>query len=207
LFLETTWRLHPGICKYTSDVFYESRLASRPNLAKQEIAGPTQFAGAGLWFVPVEHAGNQSRSFQEVEAIKAIVVDLLQSDVTWHDEEGISRALKLDDILIIAPYNAQVSAILHALPDCRAGTVDRFQGQQAPVVIYSLTTSTPEEAPHGMNFLYSRNRLNVATSRAQAVCVLIGNPDLFEPDCRTPVQMTLANAFCRYLEVARIGAI
>ena len=86
------------------------------------------------------------------------------------------------------------------LPGARVGTVDKFQGQEAPVVIYSMTTSSPEEAPRGMEFLYSANRFNVATSRARGVCVLVANPLLFEVDCQTPRQMQLANAFCRYLE-------
>ena len=85
----------------------------------------------------------------------------------------------------------------------RVGTVNRFQGQQAPVVIYSLATSAPEDAPHGMEFLYSLNRLNVATSRAQCACILVGSPRLFEPECQTPRQMQLANALCRYLEMAK----
>ena len=100
-------------------------------------------------------------------------------------------------------YNAQVSEIAERIPDARVGTVDKFQGQEAPVVIYSMATSSPEEAPHGMEFLFSRHRLNVATSRARCVCILVGNPQLFEPECRTPEQMRMANAFCRYLELAR----
>ena len=95
-----------------------------------------------------------------------------------------------------------VNMIAQRLPGARVGTVDKFQGQEAPVVIYSTTISDPEDAPHGMEFLFNRNRLNVATSRAKCVCILVGNPRLFEPECRTP-QMRLANAFCRYLEVAR----
>jgi len=105
--------------------------------------------------------------------------------------------------MIVAPYNAQVTALAERLPGVRVGTVDKFQGQQAPVVIVSMTTSTPDDAPRGMDFLYSGNRLNVATSRAKALCILVGNPRLFEPDCRTPQQMRLANAFCRYRELAR----
>ena len=107
--------------------------------------------------------------------------------------------------MIVAPYNAQVTALAERLPGVRIGTVDKFQGQQAPVVIVSMTTSTPEDAPRGMDFLYSANRLNVATSRAKALCILVGSPRLFEPDCRTPQQMRLANAFCRYRELARDG--
>jgi len=80
--------------------------------------------------------------------------------------------------------------------------VDKFQGQEAPVVIYSLTTSSPEDAPRGMEFLYSLNRLNVATSRAMSAVILVGSPKLFEPECRSPRQMRLANALCAYLEMA-----
>ena len=108
------------------------------------------------------------------------------------------------DVMVIAPYNAQVATLGERLAAVRVGTVDKFQGQEAPVVIYSMATSSPEEAPRGMEFLYSLNRLNVATSRARCACILVANPDLFEPDCRTPQQMQLANAFCRYLELARI---
>jgi superfamily I DNA and/or RNA helicase len=111
--------------------------------------------------------------------------------------------LTLDDVLIVAPYNAQVSEIAERIPGARVGTVDKFQGQEAPVVIYSMATSSPEEAPHGLEFLFSRNRLNVATSRARCICILVGNPELFEIECRTPEQMRMANAFCRYLELAR----
>jgi uncharacterized protein len=108
-----------------------------------------------------------------------------------------------DQILVVAPYNAQVSR-LAARVNARVGTVDRFQGQQAPVVIYSMATSRPEEAPRGLEFLYSLNRLNVATSRAQCAVILVASPHLFEPDCSTPRQMKLANALCRYRELARV---
>ena len=113
----------------------------------------------------------------------------------------------MDDILIVTPYNAQVSDLGNRLPGARVGTVDKFQGQEAPVVIYSLTTSSPEEAPRGMEFLYSLHRLNVATSRARAACILVGSPRLLEPECRSPRQMQLANALCRYLEMARVSEL
>ena len=111
--------------------------------------------------------------------------------------------LTLDDILIIAPYNAQIFELQQRLPGARIGTVDKFQGQEAPIVIYSMTTSTHADAPRGMEFLYSSKRLNVATSRAKCICIIVGSPALFEPECRTPRQMHLANAFCRYLELAQ----
>ena len=116
-----------------------------------------------------------------------------------------TATLLLKHILIVAPYNAQVSALARSLPaGARVGTVDKFQGQEAPVVIYSMTTSTPEDAPRGTEFLYSSNRLNVATSRAQCVTVLVASPALFDVECKTPRQMELANAFCRYLEMAQV---
>jgi uncharacterized protein len=106
--------------------------------------------------------------------------------------------------LIVAPFNAQVADLKARMPGVLVGTVDKFQGQQAPVVIYSLTTSSPEDAPRGMEFLYSLNRLNVATSRAMSTVVLVGSPRLFEPECQNPRQMKLANALCRYLELANV---
>ena len=124
--------------------------------------------------------------------------------MNWIDDKGQSRPLRLDDLLIVAPYNAQVSDLSNRIPNARVGTVDKFQGQQAPVVIYSLTTSSPEDAPRGMEFLYSLNRLNVATSRAQALVIVVGSPRLLEPECRSPRQMQLANALCRYVEMAQI---
>jgi len=106
-------------------------------------------------------------------------------------------------ILVIAPYNAQVFELQTRLPGARVGTVDKFQGQEAPLVIYSMTTSSRADAPRGMEFLYSLNRLNVASSRAKCIFVLVACPTVFEADCRTPDQMRLANAYCRFLELAR----
>jgi uncharacterized protein len=141
-----------------------------------------------------------------VDAVDRLVEALLTSGVRWIDRDGSSHALRGENILVVAPYNAQVSRLVERLEPrgVRAGTVDRFQGQEAPVAIYSLATSSPDEAPRGMEFLYSHNRLNVATSRAQCVSIVVANPALFEPECRSPRQMRLANAFCRYLERANI---
>jgi superfamily I DNA and/or RNA helicase len=104
--------------------------------------------------------------------------------------------------LIVAPYNDQVNRLRDRLPGGRVGTVDKFQGQEAAVVIYAMTTSTPEDAPRGMEFLYNLNRFNVATSRARCACIVIGSPRLFSPECRTPRQMELANVLCRYAEMS-----
>jgi predicted RecB family nuclease len=202
LLLPETWRLHPNISKFTSEMFYEGRLKSREVLKNYVIDGHPWVKGGGLWFAQVEHEGNRNSAAEEVEAVVKIVEGLLKPEVKW--QRGVDRPRKLtaEDVLIVAPYNAQVSDLLGRLPGMRVGTVDKFQGQEAPIVIYSLTTSSPEDAPRGMEFLYSLNRLNVATSRAMTTVILVGSPRLFEPECRTPRQMQLANAFCGYLEMA-----
>ena len=150
------------------------------------------------------HKGNQARSLEEVEVIRKVFDTLIQR-YDWRDREGKVRPLTKDDLLIVAPYNAQVSALTEAMPELaeRIGTVGRFQGQEAPVVIYSMTSSSPEDAPRGMEFLYNSFRFNVATSRARAMCILVGSSPLFRPECRTPSQMKMANGFCRYIELAR----
>ena len=201
LFLEETWRLHPDICQFTSEMFYEDKLRSRPGLEQHGVIAEGSLSGAGLRYLPVTHAGNQSSSDEEAERIAALVNSLV-GKAGWVDRQGAQRALDWDDILIIAPYNAQVFKLQARLPEARIGTVDKFQGQEAPIVIYSMTTSTPAEAPRGMEFLYSLNRLNVATSRAQGMCIRAGSPALFSPDCSSDRQMRLANSFCRYLELA-----
>jgi uncharacterized protein len=204
LFLEHTWRLPPEICTFTSEAFYEGRLHPKAPPGQQVLSGAGTFNGAGIWFVPVVHDANQSASPEEVEVVVKLVADLLRGGVAWRDRLGDQHGLALADILVIAPYNAQVADLAVKLPrGARVGTVDRFQGQEAPVVLYSLTTSTPEDAPRGMEFLYNPNRLNVATSRAQCACIVVGSPRLFEPDCTSPRQIKLANAFCRMLELSR----
>ena len=204
LFLSESWRLHPDICEFTSEAFYDGRLTTRTENALQRLNARGLLDGTGLRFVPVNHDGNQSASPEEVERIAELVEELLNNAATWTNKEGETALLTLRDILIVAPYNAQVELLAQRLPkDARVGTVDKFQGQEAPVVFYSMTTSTPEDAPRGMEFLYSSNRLNVATSRAQCVTVLVASPELFDVSCKTPRQMELANAFCRYLEMAK----
>jgi uncharacterized protein len=206
LFLSDTYRLHPDIAAFTSEVYYEGRVEAVAGLERQAILpqpGRTlSVHGSGLRYVPVAHSGNTARSLEEADAIAKLVRELLDNGA-YRDKHGDTKALSRDDILIVAPYNAQVAALNEALPMLagRIGTVDKFQGQEAPVVIYSMTSSGPEDAPRGMDFLYDRHRFNVATSRARALCILVGSPALFEPECRTPRQMRRANGFCRYLEM------
>ncbi|MDW4499150.1 TM0106 family RecB-like putative nuclease [Sulfitobacter sp. D35] len=202
LFLETTWRLHPEICAFNSELFYDGKLHAKPDCAQQTITADGPISGSGLRFLPVPHSGNQSYSIEEAEITAQMVTDILASNPTWIDRDGDTHDLTLDDILVITPYNAQVFEIQQRLPGGRVGTVDKFQGQEAPIAIYSMATSSYADAPRGMEFLYSANRFNVAISRAQCVAILIASPEVFEADCKTPRQMQLANAFCRYLEIA-----
>ena len=204
IFLDRTWRMHPAVCAFTTEQFYEGRLGTRPELDRQQVIGPGPLAGSGLRFVAVEHTGNTSASTEEAGRVAALLRELLDGGAAWVGPDGVRRPLTLGDVLVVAPYNAQVATLRSMLPaGARAGTVDKFQGQEAPIVIYSMATSTPDEAPRGMEFLYSLNRLNVATSRARCVAAIVASPALMAPACRTPEQMRLANPFCRFLELAR----
>lgn len=204
VFLEETRRLAPAICAYTSEQFYEGRLRSEASCRHHVLTGDTPFAGSGLFLVHSDHAGNQSVADEEVETVIRVVDRLLRPGVQWIDDQGGAHDLEAKDILVIAPYNAQVAALSQRLPDMDVGTVDRFQGQGRPVVLYSLTSSSADDAPRGMSFLYDPHRLNVATSRAKCVCIVVGAPALFEPQCRTPEQIRQANGVCRYAEMARV---
>jgi len=204
VFLDRTWRMHPDVCAFTTEQFYEGRLGARPELARQTVLGPGPLTGHGLRFLPVEHTGNTNVSEQEAAHVAALIRELLDAGATWVDRDGVRHPLTLQDVLIVAPYNAHVAALRAALPDgARVGTVDKFQGQEAPIVLYSMATSSADDAPRGMEFLYSLHRLNVATSRARCVAAIVASPALLTPDCRTPEQMRLANPFCRFLELAR----
>ena len=202
LFLKESWRLHPEISTYTSELFYEGKLSSKYGLEKQVIKSEGTICGSGLRYLPVDHHGNQNCSPEEAQAISKLVSDILKSNAVWTDREGQEQTVTLNDIVIITPYNAQVFEIQRQLPEARVGTVDKFQGQEAPIAIYSTATSSRADAPRGMEFLYSLNRFNVATSRARCLSIMVGSPQLFEAECRTPRQMQLANAFCRYIEAA-----
>jgi predicted RecB family nuclease len=203
LLLDTTYRMHPAVNAYISETFYAGRVRTAPSTLGQSVdAGEP--GGVGIRWRPVAHAGNDSSSTQEAQA----VVDALASLVGrgWIDDDGRQRVIAADDIVIVAPYNLQVAAI-EAAARARGitpwvGTVDKFQGQEGAVAIYSMTSSSAEDAPRGMDFLYERNRLNVAISRARALAILVASPELLRVHCRTPEQMKKANALCAYLEMA-----
>ena len=202
LFLDGTYRLHPEITEFTSELFYDGLLRSHPGREGQRIVADGPLAGSGVRFVSVTHEGNDNASVEEAHAISDLIRELLEGDASWVDHESTERPLRLEDILVITPYNAQVQVIRELLPPgARVGTVDKFQGQEAPIAIYSMATSSADEAPRGMEFLYSLNRLNVATSRARALAVAVASPELVRVRCRSPRQMRLANALARTIEV------
>ena len=173
---------------------------------KQQIKDSKEasyYKDPGLYIELVKHEGNQNSAEEEVEKVISIVGGLLNGNVYWIDVNKQKHELRSHHIKIISPYNAQVEILKAALPDIQIGTVDKFQGQEAPVIIFSMATSTPEDAPRGMEFLYSLNRFNVAVSRARAIFILVASPSLFEPDCKSPQQMQLANSLCRLREMAK----
>lgn len=201
LFVENTRRLHPEICAFVSEASYDGRLRPVAGLEHQCIADGPMVGSAGLRWHPIEHSGNRTSSLEEAGAIADIYSVLLGR--AWTDVDGNALPLTTDDIVVVAPYNAQVHVLGSVLPaGARVGTVDKFQGQEAAAVFVSLAASTAEDIPRGMEFLYSRNRLNVAVSRARALCVLVASPALLEPRCRSVNQLRLANGLCRFVELA-----
>ncbi len=202
LLLDRTWRLHPAICRFTSELFYENRLEPIDTMKNQRLVTDSAFRESGLYFVPVSHEGNQSSAPEEAEAIAALVKNLLATTRAWINADGVTQKFTPKEILIVAPYNAQVGRLRRLIPDVRIGTVDKFQGQEAPVVIYSMTSSSAEDAPRGMSFLYDPHRFNVAVSRARCISIVVATPALLRPECRTPHQMRMANVLCRYHEMA-----
>jgi hypothetical protein len=170
------------------------------------IAGTGVVDGAGMFLLECTHTGNQASSPEEVAAIEALVQRILVPGALWTDRAGETKPLTANDVLVIAPYNAQVSALRRALLPLgitHIGTVDKFQGQEAPIVIYSCTSSSPQDAPRGLAFLYDPHRLNVASSRARGAFVMVASPQLFAPEVKTPEQMRWANGMCRFREVAK----
>ncbi len=199
LFLERTWRMHPSITEFTSELFYEGKLESVAGLERQSVLAdglPDGFewlAGSGLRWVPVDHDGNTNASIEEADRVCEIWNALIGRD--WMDADGARRAIGTDDIVIVSPFNAHRMLIQERLgPTARVGTVDKFQGQEAPVSIYTMATSRPEDAPRGMAFLYSLHRLNVATSRARAIAIVVASPRLLDVVPGTPEHLRMANA-------------
>ena len=206
-FLATTFRLHPLIAKAVSRLQYEGRLQSDARCSKRHL----QDVDPGIHVIDVEHLGNTVTSIEEADELLARIPNLLGKAWTPVGGDGNptdSRALTQKDILVVTGYNAQVRYLKArlrdaGLTDIRVGTVDKFQGLESPVVILSLTASSSEDVPRGMDFLYSTNRFNVAVSRAKTLCIVVGSPRLLAARCNSVRQLQLVNVLCRYVQMAK----
>ena len=201
IFLDRTRRMHPDVCAFISEIVYESRLEGIPEVACQATA-----FGTGLRYLPVEHAGNVAAAPEEAERVAREIRAMLGG--AWTNREQRSAPLKQSDFMVVAPYNAQVRRLRETLEaaslgDVPVGTVDKFQGREAAVVFYSMATSSAEDVPRTLDFLFSRNRLNVAVSRAMCLACVVASPRLLESRARTIEQMRLINALCRFVEMAK----
>ena len=183
IFLERTFRMRPEVNAYVSETFYEGRLEPAAVTLERSVAD-----GNGIRWLAIEHEGNRTQSPEEASAVAAEIERLGVPD---------------EDVIVVAPYNAQVRCLREKLPaGVAVGTVDKFQGQQARVVFYSMASSSSDDVPRGLDFLFSRNRLNVAISRAQCLAYLVCSPRLLDANCQTVEQMRLANALCWLVEQA-----
>jgi uncharacterized protein len=199
IFLPKTFRMRPEICSFISSAIYDGRLQHELCTETRSIQFTKESThlhrSSGIVYVPVQHDGNIYESDEEVKAIQQIVAELVGQ--TLQEAGKPSRMLSKDDILVVAPFNLQVRKLKTALPGVRVGTVDKFQGQQAPVVIFSMTASNGDASPRGIEFLFDKNRLNVAISRAQILAVVVASPKLERTPCLRLEQMPLVNLFCR----------
>jgi uncharacterized protein len=199
--LTESWRMHPDVCAFVSERSYDGRLRSRPACANRRVTAATgELHGAGLRVLPVEHEGRSQHCVEEAEAIAETCRRLLDGG-TVTDEHGVTRRLVASDLMVVAPYNMAVRCIRDHIPDVEVGTVDRFQGREAAVVFFAMTSSSGEDVPRGLDFVFDRNRMNVAISRAQCLAILVHSPRLLDADCKTLEAMELVNGVCRFVEM------
>jgi predicted RecB family nuclease len=203
IFLDRTRRMHPGVCRFVSEIVYDGRLVGLPELANQSTA-----FGTGLRFLPVDHVGNVAAASEEADRVAREIRAMLGG--SWTNRHGETRTLSQNDFMVVAPYNMQVRLLRRTLQaaglgDVPVGTVDKFQGREASVVFYSMATSSAEDVPRTLDFLFSRNRLNVAVSRAMCLAFIVASPRLLESRARTIEQMRLINALCRFAEMAGVS--
>ena len=199
IFLGTTWRMHENVCRFISDAVYDGRLHPEPGTLNQvlilsESAHPA-LQPNGIRFIEARHEGCSQKSELEGEIVRDLITSLTAQH--YRDRDGQEHPIGLDNILVVTPYNVQVNHLREVLPDgAQVGTVDKFQGQEAEVVIISMVTSGAEDLPRDIEFLYSKNRLNVAISRARTLALIVANPNLLEIPCQTVEQMRLVNTLC-----------
>ena len=208
VFLDESYRMHPALCDFISESVYEGRLRSAPQTRQQLVEARGPLSGSGLRFIGIDHTGNTQESSEEALRIADEIETLLLA--TWTDAKGNIRLLTAEDILVVTPYNAQRRCILREFKKrniaVRAGTVDKFQGQEAAVVFFSMATSSSDDLPRNIEFLFSRNRFNVAISRARCLAVLVCSPRLLDLRCSTIEQMALANLLCSFVATASQSA-
>jgi uncharacterized protein len=206
IFLPTTYRMHADVCRFISDAVYDGRLNPEPANQQQALlldsgAHPA-LRSTGIAFLPLEHDGNSQRSAEEADAIRALYASLLEQ--RFRDKQGEERRMGPDNILVVAPYNSQVNLLRSVLPPgARVGTIDKFQGQEAEAVLISMATSSGDYLPRNIEFLYDKNRLNVAISRAKCLAVVVASPALLHIKCGTPKQIELVNTLCWVRSYAR----
>ena len=195
IFLKDTYRMHPAVCSFISDAIYEGKLLPMPENIRQTLQiQDSNLPEAGIVMAKINHEDCRRRSFEEVGTIVNLFNSLIGSIFT--DKNNETRIITMDDIMIVSPYNQQVNALQAELPQARVGTVDMFQGQEAPIVLISMATSSGEDMPRNPEFLFSKNRLNVAVSRAQSLAIMVMSPDLLEAQCNNIDQMKLLDTFC-----------
>ncbi len=200
--LDKTYRCKPSICQFISNTFYDSRLMAHESAQQQRLdLKSSNLPNESIVMLEVHHENCRQKSEEEGQVVKEKYNELLGQ--TFYDKSGQKRSITQDDILVISPYNVQVNYLTSLLPKgVKVGTIDKFQGQEAPIVLISMVTSSIEDLPRHIEFLYSRNRLNVAISRAQCLAVIVINPKLLEVPCQNVQQMKLINTFCRLNEYA-----
>lgn len=205
VFLDTTWRMHPEVCGFLSEQIYDGRLGSHENCARQSVGGQ-----AGLRWIRAEHEHRDTSSPEEA-ALVADTVRCLRGQ-TWVDFDGNARPLGAEDVMVVAPYNDHVDLVRETLASdptlegARVGTVDKFQGQEAPVVIFTMATSSGADLPRTVDFLYSRNRLNVAISRTRALAYVICTEQLLDTRAITVADMRLIGTLCAFVEATETTA-
>ena len=208
IFLPTTWRMCPDVCRFISDAVYDGRLQPEAKNANQTLvldgAKPhPALQPTGVVFWPMDHAGCSQKSVEEAARDRSASTRACCSN-RGSTATASSVASRADDILVVAPYNMQVRLLKRVLPaEARVGTVDKFQGQEAAVTLISMTTSSEDDLPRHIEFLFSKNRLNVAISRARCLSVVLANPRLLDTRCKTPEQIALVNTLCWVAESSR----
>jgi uncharacterized protein len=198
--------MHPDLCKIISDQVYDNRLIAAEVTNKHIVDVPPEISPRkhGIYYIPVFHEGNTQGSEEEVEIIKGLSENLINIPFWPENSQHEKRKIKWSDILFVAPYNYQVNLLKNALhSDARIGSVDKFQGQEAPIVFVSMCASDASESPRGIEFLFSKNRLNVAISRAQSLAIVVGSPNLVTTPVNNLKQMQLVNF---YAEIVKSGS-